>query len=143
MVPESVKLAKDAFDTLKSSYGDEDHVMMLRVKELKKIGPKPDKYKDQVAWLTDLMGKLQGLVELGDQNGNFARDVFSTILKVKEHLKMAKAAETYGKCTKQRMEDILRRLEEMPTSWTRRKSRRRRIKVLGEVMGLFLDPEPI
>ena len=52
-------------------------------------------------------------MELGDQNGNFARDVFSTILKVKEHLKMAKAAETYGKCTKERMEDILRRLEEM------------------------------
>ena len=120
MVPESVKSAKDAFDTLNSRYGDEDRVMMLRVKELKKIGPKPDKYKDQVAWLTDLMGKLQGLVELGYQNGNFARevfsrDVFNTILKpfpYKEHVKMALAAETYGKRTQERMEDILRRLEE-------------------------------
>ena len=49
MVPWSVMSAKDAFDTLNSRYGDEDRVMMLRVKELKKIGPKPDKYKDQVA----------------------------------------------------------------------------------------------
>ena len=39
MVPESVKLAKVAFDTPKSRYGDEDRVMMLRVKELKKTGP--------------------------------------------------------------------------------------------------------
>jgi hypothetical protein len=72
MVPESVKLAKDAFDTLKSRYGDEDHVMMLRVKELKKTGPKPDKNKDKVTWLTDLMGKLQRLVELGSQNEDLA-----------------------------------------------------------------------
>ena len=51
---------------------DEDRVMMLRVKELKKTGPKPDKPKDQVAWLTDLMGKLQRLVELGSQNEDLA-----------------------------------------------------------------------
>ena len=73
--------------------------MMLRLKELKKMGPKPEKYSNHVAWLTDLMGKLQRLVELGDQDDDlarevFSRDVFSTIMNLfsaKEHLKMSKA----------------------------------------------------
>ena len=77
-------------------------------------------YKDQVAWLTDLMGKLQRLLQLGDQSENlarevFSRDVFSNILNLfqeKEHLKLSKAARIHGKYTKERMEDILRRLEE-------------------------------
>ena len=51
--------------------------MMLQVKELKKMGPKPYKYSNQVAWLTDLMGKLQRIVELGDQDDDLAREVFS------------------------------------------------------------------
>ena len=42
--------------------------MMLGVKELKKMGPNPYKYSNQVAWLTELMGELQRLVELGDQD---------------------------------------------------------------------------
>ena len=42
MVPESTKLAKDAFSTLKSRYGDEYRLMMLRLKELRKMGPKPE-----------------------------------------------------------------------------------------------------
>ena len=123
VVPESVKSTKDAIATIKSRYGDKDRVIMLRVKELKKMGPKPDKFSNQVAWLNDLMGKLQRLVDLGDQDDDLARevfskDVFSTILNlfsVKEHLKMAKAIDVYGKFTKERMEDIIRRLEEMRT----------------------------
>ena len=71
--------------------------------------------------MTDLVGKLQRLVELGDQSEDLAResysrDVFSTILNMftaKEHLKMAKAAEFHGRCSKPIMEDILKRLEEM------------------------------
>ena len=42
MVPESVKLAKFAFDTLRLRYGDGDHVKTLRVKEMKKTGTRPD-----------------------------------------------------------------------------------------------------
>ena len=40
-VPESVKLAKDAFKTLRSRYGDEERVLALRLKELKKSGDRP------------------------------------------------------------------------------------------------------
>ena len=41
MVPESTKCTKDAFSTLKARYGDEDRLMMLRLKEVEKLGPKP------------------------------------------------------------------------------------------------------
>ena len=36
MVPESVKLASDAFQTLRQRYGDEERVLKLRLKDLKK-----------------------------------------------------------------------------------------------------------
>ena len=82
------------------------------MKELKKTSPKSKKPKDQVDW--------QRLLQLGDQSENlarevFSRDVFSNILNLfqeKEHLKLSKAARIHGKYTKERMEDILRRLEE-------------------------------
>ena len=69
-------------------------------------------------WLIDLIGKLQRLVELGDLDDDlarevFSRDVFTTFFQQKEHLKMSKAGDAYGKCSKERMEEILRRLEEM------------------------------
>ena len=94
--------------------------MTLRVKELKKTGPKPEKPKDQVAWLTDLMGKLQRLLELGDQSDDLARvafsgDVFSATFNLfpdKEMLKLAKNTEKYGRYTKERMENLLSQLEE-------------------------------
>ena len=47
------------------------------MKELRKTGSKPDKSKDQVAWLTDITGKLQRLVELGNHNDDLAREAFS------------------------------------------------------------------
>ena len=120
MVPESVKLAKSALDTLRSRYGDEDRVMLLRVKELKKMGPKPDRPKDQVTWYTDLLGKLQRLLELGEKNEDLARvafsgDIFSSIMNLfpdKEMLKLAKLADVHGRYTKQRMEDLIKRLDE-------------------------------
>ena len=45
MLSESVKLTKTALNRLSSRYGDEDWVRTLRVKELKKTGPKPDRRK--------------------------------------------------------------------------------------------------
>ena len=39
--PESVKLAKSAFDTLNTRYGDEDRVIALRVNDLHNTGKKP------------------------------------------------------------------------------------------------------
>ena len=95
-------------------------MLALRVKELKKTGPRPEKAKDQVAWLTDLIGKLQRVLELGDQDDDLARvafsgEIFITIFNLfpnKDRLKMAKYSEVYGKYSKERMEDILRRLEE-------------------------------
>ncbi len=39
MVPESIQTAKAAFDTLRSPYGDEERVLALRIKELKKLAP--------------------------------------------------------------------------------------------------------
>ena len=51
--------------------------MMLQVKELKKMGPKSDKFSNQVAWLTDLIVRLQRLVELVDQDDKIVREVFS------------------------------------------------------------------
>ena len=116
MVPESTKLAKDAFSTLKGRYGDEDRLMMLRLKELRKMGPKPEKYSTQVIWLTDLIGKLQRLVEVADMDEDlavevFTKDVFTTIMNLfsaKEHLKLSKAGFTYGRRSKERMDDILR-----------------------------------
>ena len=80
------------------------------MKELKKTGPKPEKSKDQVTWLTDLMVNLQRLLQLGGQIEELAREVFfrevfSNILDLfpeKEHLKLFK----------ERMGNLLKRLEE-------------------------------
>ena len=103
MVPESVKTAKAAFSTLRSRYGDEERVLALRVKELKKTGPKPEKPKDQVVWLTDLIGKLQRILELGDQDDDLARVAFSgeifyttfNLFPNKDMLKLAKYSEVF------------------------------------------------
>ena len=46
----------------------------------------------------------------------FTKDVFTTIMNLfsaKEHLKMSMAGDTYGRRSKERMDDILRRLEKM------------------------------
>ena len=50
LIPESMKLAKVAFQTLRSRYGDEERVLALRLKELKKSGKRPDAQMAQVAW---------------------------------------------------------------------------------------------
>ena len=120
MVPDSVKLAKSAFETLKSRYGDEDRVVKLRVKELKKTGSKPAHPKEQVAWFTDLLGKLQRLLEIGQQNDDLARvafgeEVFSAVLNLfpdKEIVKLGMQTERYGKYTEERLEKIIRILDE-------------------------------
>ena len=73
-----------------------------------------------MAWLTDNMGKLQRQLEIGSQSDDLARaafskDVLSTngnLFPYREHEKMLIADQTYGKYTKDRMEDILRRLED-------------------------------
>ena len=60
------------------------------------------------------------MVELGDQSEDLARvafsgDVFSAILNLlpdREHLKLSKVVDTYGKYTKERMENILEVLED-------------------------------
>ena len=62
-------------------------MMMLRLKELRKMGPKPEKYSTQVTWLTDLIGKLQRLVEVADRDEDlaaevFTKDVFLTIMNL-------------------------------------------------------------
>ena len=93
--------------------------MTLRVKELKKTGPKPEKPKDQVAWLTDLMGKLQRLLELGDQSDDLARvafsgDVFSATFNLfpdKEMLKLSMTTERHGRYTRERMENFLTQID--------------------------------
>ena len=78
-------------------------MLALRVKELKKTGPKPEKPKDQVAWLTDLIGKLQRILELGDQDDDLARVAFSgeifyttfNLFPNKDMLKLAKYSEVF------------------------------------------------
>ena len=70
--------------------------------------------------MTDNMGKLQRQLEIGSQSDDLARaafskDVLSTngnLFPYREHKKMLIADKTYGKYTKDRMEDILRRLED-------------------------------
>ena len=94
--------------------------MTLRVNELKKTGPKPEKPKDQVAWLTDLMGKLQRLLELGELSEDLARvefsgEVFTTTFNLfpdKKLPKLSKAMERHCRYTKEMMEDLLSRLED-------------------------------
>ena len=49
LVPESIKLAKVAFQTLCSRYGDEDRVLTNRLNELKKSGKRPESHMAQVA----------------------------------------------------------------------------------------------
>ena len=73
-----------------------------------------------MAGLTDFKGKLQRLVQLGDQSEDvarevFSRDVFSNILNLfseKEHQKLSKATRIHGRYTEERMEYILKRLKE-------------------------------
>ena len=50
-------------------------MVMLRLKELKKMGPKPDKFR-----LADHIGRLQRLVELVDQDDDLAREVFTKVV---------------------------------------------------------------
>ena len=47
LVPESIKLAKDAFQALRARYGDEDRVMGLRLKELQNCGKMQETYMAQ------------------------------------------------------------------------------------------------
>ncbi len=59
LVPESMKQAKAAFQALRSLYGDEERVLDLRVKELKKSGKKPDTPRAQVACYTELISRCR------------------------------------------------------------------------------------
>ena len=120
MVPESVKKATEAFQTLRTRYGDEERVLALRLKELKKSGQRPQGPMEQVAWYTDLISKMQRLLELGSHNDDLARvafggDVFRTILNLfpdKEVAKMGQASqEQHGKYTKARLESLVKCLE--------------------------------
>ena len=43
LVPESIKNVETAFSELRARYGDEERVLGLRVSELKKLGPQPEK----------------------------------------------------------------------------------------------------
>ena len=76
LVPESTKLAKDAFLALRARYGDEERVMSLRLGELKKCGKMPETHMAQVSWFTDLIGKMQRIVELGGQSDDLAASAF-------------------------------------------------------------------
>ena len=76
MVPESVNKATEAFQTLRSRYGDEERVLALRLKELKKSGQQPQGPMDQVAWYMDLISKMQRLLELGSHSDDLARVAF-------------------------------------------------------------------
>jgi hypothetical protein len=123
MVPESVKEMNVAFDTLRSRYGDEERVLNLRIGELKRTGPKPEKDRDQVIWYTDLEGKIQQLLDLGSRSDDMGRftfgpDVFRVILNLfptREHLRL-------GKFTKDRLQNFkteIASFRQTPTCWTR------------------------
>jgi len=119
MVPESIKLATTAFETLRSCYGDEERVLALRIKYLKKTGQRPDAPMARVSWYTDLISKCQRLLELGEQSTDLARvafsgDIFLAILNLfpeREMVKMGTQSLAHGKYTKERLEDIIKRLE--------------------------------
>ena len=120
LVPESTKLAKDAFLALRARYGDEERVMSLRLAELKKCGKMPETHMAQVSWFTDLIGKMQRIVELGGQSDDLAAsafhvEVFNSILTLfpsKDALKLSKRSLECGKRTKERMEYLIKELEE-------------------------------
>ena len=120
LVPESMKLAKDAFQALRDRYGDEDRVLRLRVKELKKCGKRPEAHMAQVSWYTDLISKMQRLLELGEKSDDlaalaFGEGVFSAILNLfpsAELYKMGTRSAESGKRTKQRMEYLIKVLGE-------------------------------
>ena len=105
LVPESTKLAKDAFLIIRARYGDEERVLKLRLEELKNCGQRPESFMAQVSWYTDLISKLQRLLELGKQSDDlaavaFGMDVFNVILNLlpdKDALKLGRKSEELGK----------------------------------------------
>ena len=140
MVPESVKLAEDAFKTLRQRYGDEERVLVLRLKDLKKSGDRPPSPMGQVAWYTELIGKLQRLLELGSQSDDlaamaFSKDVFDTVFRLFPHRELAKLSqrsEVHGKRTKRRMGELVKMLEE----------KRDEANLVDKVMGSADKPPP-
>ena len=61
MAPERVKEIEKAFDVLRSRDGDKEREL---VGEQKKLGSLPKKFREQVHWLVDLEGKIQGILDL-------------------------------------------------------------------------------
>jgi len=94
--------------------------MSLRLTELKKCGKMPETHMAQVSWLTDLIGKMQRIVELGGKNDDlaasaFAEPIFNSILTLfpsKVALKLQKRSEECGKRSKERMEYLIKELED-------------------------------
>ena len=77
-------------------YGDLKRVLGLRVSELKKLGPIPEKFKDQVTFFIDLEGKIQYILNLGAKGEHLGRlaygqEVFNVIynlVTVSQHIKL-------------------------------------------------------
>ena len=121
LVPESTKLAKDAFQALRARYGDEERVLEMRKKELKKCGQRPEGHMAQVSWYTDLISKLQRILELGMQTDDlaalaFGQDIFDVVLNLippKDALKLGRKSEELGKRTKERMEYFIKELDKL------------------------------
>ena len=64
LVPKSIKDIEKSFSALRSRYGDEEQVLGLWVSKLKKLGPIPEKFKEQVTFFVDLEGKIQDILGL-------------------------------------------------------------------------------
>ena len=84
LVPESIKNIEKAFSALKDRYGDEEQVLGLSVIELKKLGPQPEKYKDQVVFFINLESKILDLGAKGQYLGRLAygQEVFNAIFNL-------------------------------------------------------------
>ena len=88
----------------------------MRVSELKKLGPQPEKFKDQVSFFIDLEGKAQHILDLGAKGEHlgclaYGLDVFNTIynlLPVSKHIKLL--AVRWDKYSRMKLENTRKKL---------------------------------
>ena len=122
LVPKSIKDIGKAFAALRSWYGDEERVLGLRVSELKKLGPQPEKYKDQVAFFIDLESKIQDILDLRGKGEYLRRlaygqEVFNAVFNLVTVSQLLKLRAVPGdKYSKEKMENTKNKLM---SSWTK------------------------
>ena len=79
LVPDNMRNIADAFQALSEQWGDPERVLDSRLRDLKKLGPLPDRvmngqpnYQKQVQWFLTLDGILQDILELGARSDDLA-----------------------------------------------------------------------